>query len=445
MKPNLPDKEFFIHNREQFIKALPDVAGKRMAVFFSNPTVVRNGDVPHMYRQESTFLYLTGIEFPHSVLILYPDGDRIKEMLFIEQQDPRRVEWEGKALDKEEAQAISGIEQVEFVSSFPSRVAAFAGAANVVWVNAKPHALNEPPNRELSLINQIRERFPFLTFQNAKPILTQLRLQKSAPELERMRKAIQITGDSMQEAIQAVEAGMYEYQFQALLEYNYRKRGSERNAFGTIVGAGKNATILHYEHNRTQFGEQDLVLVDSGAEYGYYAADITRCFPVSGRFTDRQRAVYQAVLDVQKQLIEMIKPGLKYKTFDEAYQKLITAAAKDLGLKPPENKHTGSPTPEKKTPPEEDPELVEAQQYRTYWKHGIGHSLGLDVHDVSLPRDEWVFSAGNVLTVEPGLYLEEEGIGVRIEDDILITETGYENLSQMIPKEIDDIEALFKA
>lgn len=441
MKYQLPNQDFFINNRQKFVESMAECEGKRSAIFFNSPVVLRNGDVPYKYRPDSDFFYLTGIQFPHSALLLFPDGEKAKEVLFIHRQDPKRIEWEGKEIDQDEATEISGIETVQFIDNFTSAIARYAYGSDMMYINHRFHGLDKPLDAELMVINQIRERFPHISFEKAGPLMAKLRLIKSPEEIKLLRKAIEITHESLQAAIRESRAGMFEYQFQALLEYYYKYHGSDYPAYGTIVGSGKNATILHYEKNADPIQENDLVLVDSGAEYGYYAADITRTFPISGKFTSRQKEVYEAVLDVQKQILAAIKPGVQYKEIYELNQKLCAQAAQKLGLEPEEEKETKKPTQANN---EQDEELKEAQRYRKYWKHGVGHSLGLDVHDINLKPLEWELSVGNVLTIEPGLYLEDEGIGVRIEDDVLITKDGIENLSVMIPKEINELENLKK-
>ncbi len=430
------NKDFFSRNRQRFVEAMAAGEGKRMALLMAAPICVKTHDNMYKYRQDNDFYYLTGIPFPHSAVILYPDGDKNKEVLFIENQSPARIEWEGKAMDKAEASERSGIKHIQFVDDLLPAIETYAGMADVLYINPRPHKLHEPPDRELTLITQIRDRFPTLRFKKAGVLLTNLRLIKFPEEVALIQKAIDITADSFVAAMKNCRPGQNEAHFQAYLEYQYKLNGATDIAFLPIVGSGKNATILHYEKNDAVIPENALLLLDSGVEYHYYASDITRTFPVSGRFTSRQREVYQAVLDLERDIFKLIKPGVKYKEFNETVQKLEAKVCQKLGLKPEEAK------PDEKPDEPEDAELREARRYKKYWKHGVSHSLGLDVHDVSPGKDEWVFAVNNVLTVEPGIYIEDEGLGVRIEDDVLITETGLENLSVRIPKEVDELEAL---
>ena len=320
----------------------------------------------------------------------------------------------------DEAKARSGADVVGYADQFEQSVAHALGNVDTLYVCYPAVALDAPLPDALQFVKRIRERFPHLRIIRADQVLARQRVTKSPDEIALLRKAIEITGLGVTAAMRAARPGMFEFELQSLIEKSYKDNRSEDVGFGTIVASGLNACTLHYETNECEIKDSSLVLADTGADYCHYTADITRTFPVNGRFTARQKEVYQKVLDAQLGTIAQVKPGITLTELNNRTRDMLVAACKIIGLK-----------------------QETYEQYYTYIKHGVSHHLGLDAHDVIELRDE-PLAPGQVITVEPGLYLADEGIGIRIEDDVLVTENGCEVLSKDIPKSVAEIEALMK-
>lgn len=340
------------------------------------------------FRQENNFFYLTGLETPGSTLVLVARESGPDEVvLYLPPRDPNVERWTGPQLGPgPEAVRISGIQDVRSAERAESELAALGSGLE----RLDPDALRAH--------------------------LAALRLVKDEDELRRLREAIRITTDAQVEGMRAARPGMWEYELEALIEYTFRRNGAERVGFPSIVGSGPNSTILHYDKNRRRMEAGDLVVVDVGAEFGYYTADVTRTYPVSGRFTDRQRALYLLVLGAQQAAMDAVRPGV---TIGE-----LTRIARNYMR-------------------DNSGDLCGAVTCDRYFVHGLSHWLGMDVHDVGDYSTR--LAPGMVFTIEPGLYLPEEGIGIRIEDDILVTAEGYEVLSDGVPRRPDEIEALMSS
>lgn len=417
MRHAYPPADFFRRNREAFIAQMgPESA----AVFRAAPRVRKNADEDHAYDQDSDFFYLTGIEAPLAALVLYPGAQRAKQTLLIEKPDPRLEEWTGKRMTVDEAKARSGIESVGYYDQLEASAAPILGRIDALYLCYPEVGLADPLPEGLQFAVRIRERFPHLRILRANPLLAAQRLVKAPEEIGLLREAIRITGAGLIAAIRACRPGVHEFELQSLIEKTYLDNRSQAPGFGTIVASGSNACTLHYESNECAVKDGDLVLVDTGADYCHYTADITRTFPVNGVFTARQREAYQKVLDAQQRTIALVKPGITLAELNNRTREMLVDACKDIGLK-----------------------RETYQEYYAFIKHGVSHHLGLDAHDAIDSRDQ-PLAPGNVITVEPGLYLADEGLGIRIEDDVLVTEGGCEVLSRDIPKEIADIEALMK-
>lgn len=363
------------------------------------------------FRQDNDFLYFTGLETPDSWLLVVARGsDRPAEILFIPERDPAEERWTGAKPSREEASEISGIQEVRHTEAFREMVRSgrLAAFGEPLWVEIDGRTLEQPFFREL-----ISD--PSLEPRDIEPLLGQLRLVKDAFEVEMLRRAIEITGDAQRAAMRAAEPGMYEYELEAIVEYVFRRGGAERVGFPSIIGSGPNSVVLHYDRSRRRMEEGDLVVMDIGAEYAYYTADVTRTIPVSGRFTDRQRAIYELVLGAQRAGIEAVEPGATMADVSRAATEHLRNASGDL---------------------------CGEESCAEHFVHGVGHWLGMDVHDVGSYATP--FQPGMVLTVEPGVYLAEENLGVRIEDDVLVTEDGHEVLSGDSPREPGAIEELME-
>ena len=434
-KDNLPQDEF-ARRRTIFLEELREL--NACAIFHTAPQYERNHHVEFPYRQDSDFYYLTGWTEKSSILVLTPrekqeDGAQVS--LFVVPRNSKMEVWTGPKAGIEEAKAFPGVDQALDYADFYTQLEQLVKGYErlVISYGSDPvfehefHENLESTSGHPSLI------------QEASAILKSHRLIKSKHEIQSMEKAIRITHQSLTEILPLIPNLKFEYEVQAAVEYGMTKRGAERLAYPSIVGAGKNTTYLHYEGNRGNLVAGDLILMDVGAEWDYYAADITRTFPVSRKFSTEQRAIYQLVLDAQLAAIDKVKPGVSWREPHNTAVEIITSGLVDLGLL------------------EGDPDtLIQQKSYRKYFMHGTSHWLGLDVHDVG----GWVgengsphqLKAGMVLTVEPGIYIVESedvdpkwwNIGVRIEDDVLVTQKGHRVLSQSIPKTIQEIEALMQ-
>ena len=369
--------------------------------------------------QENNFLYLTGLEAPEAIFVMVKTGDKVSEMLFIERGIPEREVWDGKKLTKEEATEISGITRVHYRDEFYDTLSGYAPALAKVYANIGSRDLTKPLSFPLFALKPLSERYPSIQIEDISSIITPLRKIKDEWEIIQLQRAIDITGKGIVDIMESAVSGMMEYELEAILFYRMQRSGAKNWGFSPIIAGGVNAATLHYKKNECRIENNQVVLMDVGASYSNYSADITRCFPIGAHFGERQKAVYEAVLNVQKQIIEMIKPGTHLITLQMSAKELITEALIGLGL------------------------IENPDEVSKYYIHGVSHFLGMDTHD--LGGREAVLEAGNVITVEPGIYIPEERLGIRIEDDVLVTEDGYCVLSQNIPKETSEIEAIRKA
>ena len=365
------------------------------------------------FRQDNNFYYLTGLETPGSWLVLYkPAGGPGRTVLYLPEPDGRSETWTGPQIGPgPEAVRLTGIGEVLPASQFRRDIidGLGSGALGEVERLYLPSGGGSRLAGELvSLAGELE--LPLVDLSGP---LAQLRLVKDSLELERLRRAIDITVEAQRAAMAGARPGMFEYEIEAVVEYVFRSQGAERVGFPTIVGSGPNSVILHYDKNRRRTGDADLVVIDAGAEYGYYTADVTRTFPVNGKFTSRQRAIYELVLATQQFVIDSVRPGMTPMQLNG----LARAYLRD---------HSNG--------------LCGARTCDRHFLHGVGHWLGMDVHDVGSYATP--LAAGMVLTIEPGLYLADENLGVRIEDDVLVTETGHEVLSSGAPRTVEEIEAL---
>lgn len=430
--------EVFERRRKQVMDEMGEAT---VAVFVGPPPRKRSNDTDYPYRPSSDVLYLSGFREPEAVIVLAPGHDDGEFVMFVPDRDPKHEQWEGRRAGPEGAVENYGADAAFGLSKLEEELPKwFAGREKLYYTLG----LEESFDRKIvGWVQSLRHRRGKISTMpasiiDARDIIFAARLIKSEEEVEIMRRACQISSEAHILAMKYCRPGIYEYELQALLEYHFRRSGGDFPAYSTIVGAGDNATILHYTENQDRIADGDVVLIDGGCEYQFYAGDITRSFPASGTFSPAQRDIYQAVLEAQKAAIADIKPGYTYDELQKGAQRRLTQAMIDLGLL------EGSVD-----------ELMEEKAYGAYYPHSIGHSMGIDVHDVGLYRqseeESRSLAEGMVLTIEPGLYIpaddesapeEMRGVGVRIEDDVLITATGTENLTADCPKEIDDVEAL---
>lgn len=435
MRKPTENVEVFKKRRQAVLKKL----NQNAMVIASHPEQIRNHDVHFPYRQDSNLYYLTGFEEPESVLILKP-GSFPESILFVRKKNLERETWDGFRYGPELAQELFQVDKCfpieEFSDQFPKLMKGYDSVYYRLLKNP------EFDKKFLAALDQLRLSNPrsgagLLPICDADVFLGEFRLYKSDSELINQKKACKISAESHCLAMKSVKPGVSERQVQALMTHFYLSQGSAREGYYPIVASGNNATTLHYNFNDQICRDGDLLLIDSGTEFNYYTGDITRTFPINGRFSTVQARIYQHVLDVQKEMISNLKPGILFKDLHEKGASLLTDIMLELGFL------SGRKD-----------DIISSNSHRKYYPHGIGHWLGLDVHDAGLyfvngqPRS---IEAGMCFTIEPGLYIPENdtqapgeyrGIGIRIEDNILITTSGYENMTSDAPKEIKDIESL---
>jgi Xaa-Pro aminopeptidase len=407
------------------------MAPAALAVFHSNDEYPRNGDQNFPFRQQSDLFYLSGIDQEETILVLapgHPNPD-LREMLFLKETSEQIAIWEGQKLTREEAREASGIKNVHWTKDFDFYLRDLMMWAGKVYLNMNeyPKYSNPVPYRDLRFANDLKERFPLHAYERAAPLVAELRKIKSETEIGLIRKAGEITGKAFDRVLRTLKPGMKEYQVQAEIEYEFAVNGASGNAYRPIIASGANSCVLHYVDNDKVCGDGDLLLMDFGAEYANYAADISRTIPVNGTFTRRQRACYDAVLRVHDAAIRLLMPGTTIDAFNKEVNKLMEKEMIALGLFGEDDVK------------QQDPEKP---LYMKYFMHGTSHPIGLDVHDVGSKYDP--LKPGMVLTCEPGLYIREESIGIRIEDNILVTADGPLNLTAQIPVKAEDIERLMK-
>jgi Xaa-Pro aminopeptidase len=437
--PTISKKEF-ARRREQLMSHMEP---NSIAILPAATEKIRNRDADYRFRQDSDFLYLSGFVEPGSVVVLIPDREHGEFILFCRERDRAREIWDGYRVGPEGAcknfQADDAFPINDIDDILPGLI---EGRERVYYSMGRDQQFDQ---KVMTWVNSIRSQIrsgaiPPGEFLNLDHLLHDQRLFKRAGEVQIMKQAAKISAQAHCQAMKVCQPGMFEYELEAEILYGFMKAGSRAAAYNSIVGSGNNACILHYVENARQMKSGELVLIDAGCELEHYASDITRTFPVSGTFSKEQRAIYQLVLDAQAAAIDMIKPGNHWNEPHEVSVKVITEGLVKLGLLKGDVDT-----------------LIKEEKYKQFYMHKIGHWLGMDVHDVGDYKIAglWrVLEPGMIMTVEPGIYIAPDdetvakkwrGIGVRIEDDVLITKTGYEILSIDAPKEIDEIEALMSA
>ena len=394
-----------------------------IAILLSGNPIGRTCDQYHEFVVWRNFFYFTNISKANFALVLVKRETGTSEMLFIDEVSELEEKWSGFRMKKPEASQLTGIEE-KFIFGMPDlqkQIGSFMmnDGLKQAYFDLERLSFNHADTEQMVFAKEFQAKYPFIGLRNLYPTIAKMRQIKSADEIENIRIAVEKTRLGIEKMMSVSEAGMFEYELEAHYDFVAKSNGVQEKAFHTIAATGVNATVLHYEANNAKLQDGDLILFDLGCAWNHYSADISRTFPVNGKFNERQRAVYQAVLDVEKEVIEAIKPGIKMSDLNKLARDLLTIKCRDLGL-------IG----------DNDDDVL------NYYYHSIGHSLGLDTHDVG-GRD-FILAPGMVLTIEPGLYIAEEAIGIRIEDDILVTVDGYENLSASIIKEVDEIENFMK-
>ena len=414
----------FITNRAQFAGQMKENCCSA-AVLHSNDLMPKNADQMLTFQQNSDLFYLSGIDQEETILLLFKTPEKIEEILFIKETSDLIKVWEGEKLSKKEASEISGVKKVFWETEFKEVFQKILNKCEYVYLNSNEHprAKVVVETRDARFQKWIRNTFKTKTYLKTADILYGMRSVKKDEEVEQIKKACNITKRGVERVLKFLKPGVYEYQIEAEIIHEFINNRSRGFAYNPIIASGKNACILHYDTNNQQCQDGDVVLMDFGAEYGNYASDLTRCFPVNGVFTRRQKAVYNSVLNVMKKATELLRPGVMLADYEKNVGELMSEELINLGLLSIEDVKSN------------------ADAYKKYYMHGTSHHLGLDVHDVSNPAKP--LCGGMVLTCEPGIYIPEEGLGIRLENDILITENGP-NLDLMsdIPIEADEIEEL---
>lgn len=408
---------FFSQNRANLGEHL---ANQETAIFFAGSAPKSTADAHYVFKQNKNFFYYTGLTQEHFILCLTKKNDSLETILFIEKPDFDVEKWYGRKLKKETAMAISGIETVQYLEDFEPWLnkQILNGHTQTVFLDLEKLSFDEAHSKAHQFATKLKERYLFLNIKTSHLISSTLRVIKAPFEIEQMQVAIDQTKMGLEAIMKALQPGMAEYEMESTFLHTIRMLGADGNSFPTIAASGSEAVILHYVDNDRVIEDNTLLLLDLGAQFRQYAADITRTYPANGQFSPRQKTLYNIVLKAQEAVIASMKPGVPFEALNNTCKAVFIEELKAIGL------------------------IQEDSELSKYYYHGVSHYLGLDVHD--LGSREVALAPGMVLTVEPGLYIAEENIGIRIEDNVLITETGHEVLSADIIKTVEDIEAFMR-
>jgi Xaa-Pro aminopeptidase len=418
--------KLFVDNRKRLAAMMKPGA---LAVFNSNDVMPTNADGHMVFRQNNDLFYLSGIDQEESILVLFPHAHdpAHREVLFLRETNETIAIWEGAKHSKKSAHEASGIKTVYWLQHFDKVFKSLVCEAESVYLNTNEHlrAVIETETRDARFIKWFKDHYPLHPIDRIAPLMHQVRSVKSGLEIELLQTACDITEKGFRRVLNFVKPGVWEYEIEAEFVHEFIRNRSRGFSYTPIIASGANACVLHYIDNNLQCKEGDVILLDVGAEYANYAADMTRCIPVSGKFTERQLQVYNAVLRVMKEAMQMLRPGTMLADYHKEVGKVMERELLQLGLI--------SDTDVKN----QDPDWP---AYKKYFMHGTSHFLGLDVHDVGLWHKP--IQPGMVFTVEPGIYIREEGLGIRLENDIMVTESAPKDLMANIPLEAKDIEDL---
>jgi Xaa-Pro aminopeptidase len=425
------NKELFVSNRKK-LKA--EIKDNSIVIVNANDVMPTNADGTMRFRQNSDLFYLTGVDQEETILVLCPGfpDKKYHEVLFLRETNEQIATWEGHKLTKEEAKEVTGVQTVLWASEFPKLFNTMMVMGNVehVYLNTNDHYRADSPveTREMRFVRWCREKYPLHKYERLAPILNRLRSIKSKPEIDVMQKACDITENAFRRVLKFVKPGVKEYEIEAEYAHEFLRNGSRGFAYEPIIASGANSCVLHYIENDKVCRDGDILLLDVGAEYGNYNADLTRTIPVNGRFSPRQKDVYNAVLRVQRAAMKMLKAGVVYFEYHKEIQKIMESELVKLKLIDKQDLKKQNP---------------EKPLFMKYYMHGTGHMLGLDVHDVGNMYGK--IEPGMVWTVEPGIYIREEGLGVRIENNIVVTKTGIIDLMKNTPVEVEEIEDIMNS
>jgi Xaa-Pro aminopeptidase len=399
------DKNFYIKSRERVASLLPD---NSMMILFAGRDVRESEDQSYEFCINRNFYYLTGVNEQNDILVMIKENNKLHSMMFINEYDELFAKWNGRKLFAEEVSELSGISDVRYLKDFDEFLNVNKNKY-ALYMDISKNLFTEPMGEEQKLLAKLD-----VEVNNCYDFIAKCRMEKQPEEIEVMKKAISVTNKGIQALMQNIKPGLYEYQVESYFDQQIKFNGASGIAFKTIAASGENGCVLHYHTNNTMIKDNDLVLFDLGAEYDLYKSDITRTIPANGKFTERQKLIYNIVLNGQKLVFENIKPGISPMELNNILIKYYQVELKKIGL------------------------IEKDEDVKKYYFHGVSHHLGLDTHDVGGRGAK--LTPGCVITVEPGLYIAEEGIGIRIEDDALVTEDGCINLSSEIIKTVEDIE-----
>ncbi|WP_421796396.1 aminopeptidase P N-terminal domain-containing protein [Haliscomenobacter sp.] len=426
MKYDPINPDFFVNNRKRFMRKMQP---ESLAIFYSNDLMPRSGDTFFPFRQNSGLFYLSGLDQEETVVVLFPDciKEGFQEVAFVKRTSDYIAIWEGEKYSKEKAREVSGIQKVYWLDEMAPILHELILLSKRIYINTEEHDrfIPELPTRNMRMARDVMERYPAHKYHRAQPILKKLMMNKQEAEVELIQQAIGITGKAFKRVLEFVRPGVMEYEIEAEITHEFIRNRASGHAYDPIIASGANSCVLHYTHNNQQCKAGDVLLMDFGAEYGHYASDLTRTIPVSGQFSKRQRSVYDAVLQIMREAQQLLVPGTTLEEYSKEVVKMMESALIDLKLL------------SRKEIDQQNPELP---LYKQFFMHGTSHHLGMDVHDLA---DRYVpIQEGMVFTCEPGIYIRDEKLGVRIENDILVTENGPLDLMAGIPVEAEEIEEL---
>ena len=428
MKYHPLDSNIFINNRKRFVRQMTP---NSIAVFVSNDEWPGNGDALHPFKQNSDLFWLSGIVQEDSMVILFPDNPdpKFREVLVLVRPNELKEKWDGKRLRAEEARKISGIQTIVWLDSLDAMLQGWIHLADTIYLdsNENDRKASDIQTREYRFIAEMKARYPLHQFMRAAKIMKALRAIKTKEEIVVVQKAIDITDLTFRRVMKFVKPGVHEYEIEAEIWHSFLSNRATGPAYGSIIASGDNARTLHYVSNNAACKDGDLLLMDFGAEYGGYCADLTRTIPVNGKFTKRQKEVYNACLHLHNYAKSILKPGISILDYTDKVGEEATKQFIKIGLL---------------TKADVKNEDKENRAYRKYLYHGISHHLGIDVHDLGTRTAP--IQAGMLFTIEPGIYIEEEKMGIRIENNFWITKNGNNDLMKNIPITADEIESYMK-
>ena len=426
---NLPlNPELFRQNRERFISRM---VKNSIAIFVSNDETSSNGDAIYRFKQNTDLYWLSGVTQEDSLVILFPDNPdpKYREVLVLVRPNELKEKWDGKRLRAAEARSMSGIQTIVWLDSLDAALQTWIHLADTIYLdtNENDRKASLVRTRDYRFVDEMRSRYPLHHYERAAKIMKELRSIKTALEIEVLQQAIDITDNTFRRLLKFIRPGVMEYEIEAEIVHSFLSQRATGEAYGSIIASGDRARTLHYVSNNQECKDGELILMDFGAEYGGYCADLTRTIPVNGKFTRRQKTVYNACLHLHDYAKSILKPGISIVDYTDKVGDEATQQFQKIGLL------------KKSDVKNEDPDN---RAYRKYLYHGISHHLGIDVHDLGTRTEP--IKAGMVFTIEPGIYIEEEQMGVRIENNVWLTRNGNRDLMKNIPITVEDIESLMK-